>query len=380
MSPFILLGRIIAAFKPLDKKYNRFFFFPFYHIGGAEKIHYQVLEAVGDENCIIFFTRQSKNDGFLHEFTKSKATIRNIAGYTDNKFLYFANFIYRGIISGYVNSRKSNAIVFNGQCNFAYKLSPWISSKIKQYELVHALNTFAFIRLPYLDFYHQSITVSQEIIDKHFQAYQKNNVPARLFQQFTFVPSCIKLPPAGQQAVKPSGVLNVLYVGRATADKRPWIYIQVAQQLSPQKNIRFLYAGEMDASTRQSLPGNMVYLGEIGEEEKLYATYGGAHVVVIPSATESGPLVFMEAMAKGCAIVATPVGYMPLHIKKDVHGLLTSSVTAEAVIVNEMCAYINKLAAESGLLQQICSTNIAYAFENFGIEKFYTAYRKLLQP
>lgn len=379
MFPFILLGRIIAALKPPDKKYNRFFFFPFYHIGGAEKIHYQVMEAAGDENSIIFFTRKSKNTGFLAEFTKSKATIRDISAYTDNRFLYVANFIYRGIISGYINRQQNNVMVFNGQCNFAYKLSPWISSKVKQYELVHALNTFAYIRLPYLGFYHKSITVSQEIIDKHLAAYQHNHVPSSLFSQFTFVQSCIKLPPAGQPVTKPAGVLNVLYVGRATSDKRPWLFIELAKQLLSQKNIRFLYAGEMDTSTRQSLPGNMVYLGEISEEDKLFATYGGAHVVVIPSSTESGPLVFMEAMAKGCAIAATPVGYMPLHIKNEVHGWLTSSVTDEAIVIKELCDYIKKLAADNGLLNNISKTNTAYAYAHFGIERFYTAYRNLLQ-
>ena len=52
--PFIWLGRQIAKKRPLDKAYDVFFFFPFYHIGGADKVHYQIAKATGGNNCIIF--------------------------------------------------------------------------------------------------------------------------------------------------------------------------------------------------------------------------------------------------------------------------------------------------------------------------------------
>jgi hypothetical protein len=40
---------------PLKKEYRVFFFFPFYHTGGAEKVHAQIANATGGNDCIIFF-------------------------------------------------------------------------------------------------------------------------------------------------------------------------------------------------------------------------------------------------------------------------------------------------------------------------------------
>src|SRR5687768_9146337 len=118
MYPFILMGRIIAKANPLKKEYETFYFFPFYHIGGAEKVHAQIAKATGDKDCIIFFTRRSANNLFYEEFRQSGCEMKDISRYTDNKWIYFVNIIFRGIISYYINSQKTRPLVFNGQCNF----------------------------------------------------------------------------------------------------------------------------------------------------------------------------------------------------------------------------------------------------------------------
>ena len=105
--PFILLGRLIAVISPLKKKYQVFYFFPFYHTGGAELFNMRLTHAVGGEDCIIFFTKKSKDNRFYKEFKESGCTIKDISKFTDNKWFYFLNLIFRGIISGYINSQKT---------------------------------------------------------------------------------------------------------------------------------------------------------------------------------------------------------------------------------------------------------------------------------
>src|SRR5688572_20813934 len=160
MYPLILMGRIIARAKPLKKEYETFFFFPFYHIGGAEKVHAHIAKATGNKNCIIYFTRKSQNDLFHSEFAASGCTMKDISKYTDNKWIYFVNIIFRGIISQYINQQKQQPIVFNGQCNFGYKLSPWIKKRIPQLELIHSLCSFSYIRIPFLPFIHRTVMIS----------------------------------------------------------------------------------------------------------------------------------------------------------------------------------------------------------------------------
>jgi hypothetical protein len=154
-----LVGRLIAYLNPLKKEYRVFFFFPFYHTGGAEKVHAEITEAVGGSDCIVYFTRRSFNNRFLEQFKNSGCYIKDISKFTDNKWLFPLNLIHRGIISGYINHQALKPIVFNGQSNFGYKISPWINKKVKQVELIHALNTFSLIRVPYFEFYKKNITV-----------------------------------------------------------------------------------------------------------------------------------------------------------------------------------------------------------------------------
>ena len=128
--PFILAGRVMARLKPLKKEYRIFFFFPFYHTGGVELFNMRLSHAVGGKDCIIFFTRKSVNKRFYKEFEQSGCVLKDISKYTDTKWLYFLNLIFRGIITGYINSQQEKPVVFNGQSNFGYKISPWVNKRI----------------------------------------------------------------------------------------------------------------------------------------------------------------------------------------------------------------------------------------------------------
>src|SRR5687768_3299155 len=137
MFPFILMGKLYAFLNPLHEQYDYFFFFPAYSIGGAERVNAEIVHAMNDRKIIIFFTKRSHNDGMLHFYQRPNVHIREIGKYADNKFLYFLNLIWRGIISQYINTQAEKPTVFIGQCNFGYKLCPHINRKIRITELLH---------------------------------------------------------------------------------------------------------------------------------------------------------------------------------------------------------------------------------------------------
>jgi glycosyltransferase involved in cell wall biosynthesis len=371
---------LISILLPLKKQYRVYFFFPFYHIGGAEKIHAQITQATGGKECIIFFTRQSHNNLFLHQFKKSGCDIKDISAFTDNKWLYFLNLIYRGIISGYINHQQEAPIVFNGQCNFGYKISPWIKRSIPQIELIHALNTFSFIRLPFLAFYKKSVTVSQEIIEKHKALYKPIEVSTPLLNSFVYIMSCINLPDKILAKDYEASPFRVLYVGRGSYEKRPDIAALVASQMIT-KNLQIIF--ELLGNVKQAIPASLypfcIFHGEIYDEAQLNEFYEQAHVLLIPSSTESGPLVFMEAMARGVAIVSTPVGYIPQHIQDRVSGFVTTTADDRETICREMENFIRILYDDRSLTKKIGEHNRKYALSNFGIEKFVTEYKNLFE-
>lgn len=378
MFPFIILGKLIAMIKPLDKEYDTFFFFPFYNIGGAEKVHSQIVQALGNEKCIIYFTRKSRNAQFYDEFAASGCVMKDISRYTDNKFLYPFNLIYRGIISYHINRQKKKPIVFNGQCNFAYKLSPWVKKNIRQIELIHSFNSFSWIRLPFLPFFHQTIMISRVAINDHLEQYKKLGVPEKYSERIRYIGNGIKIE--GNPPPKTPGRLQALYVGRGTPEKRVHIVAKIAEaNRQKDKETTFLLVGDADKTIPAALHQYCIFHPYESDENKIRAIYDQSDILMITSNTEGFPMVVMEAMARGCAIIATPVGDLPVHIKNGVNGFLITTVHNEAQVVSEAVEYIQRLRSDPTLRQQIAGNNIKYAGENFSIATFQRNYAELFK-
>jgi glycosyltransferase involved in cell wall biosynthesis len=377
--PFILFGRMIAGLRPLKKEYEIFFFFPFYHTGGAEKVHAMIAQAVGNKNCLIYFTRKSGDKNFLKDFIDSGCDIVDISQYTDNKLLYFFNLIFRGIVSGYVNAQKQRAIVFNGQCNFGYKLSRWVNKAIPQVELIHSFNTFSWIRIPFLPFISKTIMISQVRIGDHLRQYSDLGIPDFYKSKIQFILNGIPLPLASIPKDF-SGALTVLYVGRGTEEKRVYLIAKIAEQSAIKKlPVNFVFMGDVASAIPSELRRYCTFLGHKSDNEEIDKLYQQSHIVIITSYTEGFPMVIEEGMARSCAVIATPVGDISIHIKNKENGFLFSVVTDEKQIIEEAIQYLTLLANDRQLLKNIGANNKQYAFQHFGIETFRNNYRQLIK-
>jgi glycosyltransferase involved in cell wall biosynthesis len=377
--PFILAGRFYAAIKPLKREYRIFFFLSFYQTGGAEKVHAQIVQAAGGSDCIVFFTRHSVDNRFLEDFKKSGAALRDISGFTDNKWLYFMNLIYRGIITGYINHQKQKPVVFNGQCNFAYKISPWIDKIIRQVELIHSLNTFSYIRIPFIPFISKTIMISRKRIEDHKELYLRYKIPVTTAERIIYIPNGIPLPES-VKTERPLSPFTVLYSGRSSPEKRIHLIMSMARELHDMnEDVQFEMIGNLSDSVNTEAFPFIKFHGNISDTQKISSIYSRAHLLLITSSAEGFPMVIMEAMASGCAIMATPVGEIPFHVKNGENGFLFSSAVNEADIIREGCEIILRLKNNPEQWKKISATNIRYATENFGIEKFNSSYSDLLR-
>lgn len=377
--PFIVIGRWAAFIKPLNQEYEVFFFFPFFHTGGAEKVHALIAQATGNSNCIIYFTRKSYDKNFYNDFVKSGCVIKDISGYTDNKFLYFANIIYRGIVAGYINRQKLKPLVFNGQCNFAYKISPWIIRPVPQVELIHSFNTFSWIRIPYIPFIRKTIMISKVRIEDHLRQYEKIGVPADYASRIQYILNGIPLPTV-QHEKDFSGRIKLLYAGRGTEEKRVHLIAKMAEQASL-KNlpVDFIFMGDMQEIISPVLLSFCTLLGHKNDPKEIDKIYQQSHVVIITSYTEGFPIVIEEGMARGCVVMSTPVGDIPVHVKSNRNGYLFSSVADETRIVDEGIDFLTLLGDDRMLLEEMSNKNRMYAYENFSIETFNHTYQQLFK-
>jgi glycosyltransferase involved in cell wall biosynthesis len=376
MYPFILLGRIFGRFSK-QKEFDIYFFFPFHQVGGAEKIHYQIVQTFAGKNAVIYFTRKSKKESFYEEFKKAGFDIEDISRFTDNKFIYPMSFIFRGLVSYKINRQKKPPIVFNGQSNFGYKISPWISPSVPQLDLIHALCSFSQIRIPFLQFYRKSVTVSREIIQKHEELYRRYNMPAEIINNIQAINYGIKLPERADKKIE-TGALNILYVGRGSEEKRIYLIARIAKEFSAiDQTIRFNFLGDVNKFIPEDLKQYCTLLGSVTDPVTVDEVYKKNDVLLVTSSTESGPLVALEGMLRGLAIVATPVGIINEYILNGKNGFVFSSIEDEDLIIKEAVELISQLKNMPELRTEIAKVNIDFSFANFGIDVFQNNYKKL---
>ena len=376
--PFVWWGRMIA--KPLSpgEEYDLFFFFPFYHIGGAEKVHAQIAAAMRNRKAVIFFTRKSFNAFFLEDFKSSGHRIIDISAFTDNKWKYWNNLVYRGIISSYINQQQKKKVVFNGQSNFGYKVSRWINKDIPQVELIHSLSSFSYIRIPFLPFYRETVMISRNRINDHLELYQKFGIPESFRQKIKYIINGIPLPENIPVKMFSGATMNLLYAGRDTKEKRVHLVREIGkaceQKMLPSS---ITYMGDVSGVVPDQGLEKVRFYGNVSDTALINNIYREADVLLITSSEEGFPMVVMEAMARGCIILATPVGDIPVHVQQGINGFLFSQVKDEQKIIEEAVILVQKLLSDPSLCSAISANNIKYAKEHFGLAIFEKNYQQL---
>lgn len=378
--PFVLTGRMRSVTFLPRKNYDIYFFFPFYHTGGAEKVHAQIAHVFKDKKALILFTRKSHNDVFHAQFKAAGHDIVDISSYTDNKWTYWNNLIYRGMLAGYIEAQTAPTVVFNGHSNFAYKLSRWLKKDIPQFELIHSFNSFSYIRIPFISFYRSSVMISRNKIQEHIQQYREWGIPKLYDSRIMYIQNAIELPEKHQRDFS-SNTLRVLYVGRSTPEKRVHLAAAIANRARAiQLNIQMSFVGDVETELTPENIENDLLFGNISDPRELNKIYREqADVVLIPSSTEGLPMVMMEAMAHGAAILATPVGDIPFHIVPEQNGFVFSSVTNEELIINEAMNFLKRLMTDKELLKRISVNNIELAHKQYGLPRFEQEYKKLIE-
>ena len=378
--PFVLWGRINSRRHIQHQPYDIIFIFPFYHTGGAEKVHLEIAKVFSQKKCLILFTRKSADACFKEAFELTGHDIIDISSFTDNKFKYWNKLIWRGIISALIHAQSHKTVIFNGQSNFGYKLSRWVSPTYKQIELIHSFNSFSWIRIPFIRNYAKTIMISHKAIDQHRSQYKKLRIPNSYLNRIVYINNGIALEKNFTSAKVFEGKLRVLYVGRATNEKRPALFAHIAQFVHYHSiDMDFEMAGDIAPFLNEEIKNNIVFHGPIHDSAMMTNLYDQADIVMITSSEEGFPLVVMEAMARGCIIISTPVGDIPHHIQHGENGFLFSSANDEQRILEESMLIMRKLNNDRGILKHISQNNVRYAQEHFDLGTFATSYRTLLE-
>jgi glycosyltransferase involved in cell wall biosynthesis len=370
-----MLLRFMKDLKASENESGLFFFFPFYHVGGAERVHIDILRTVADKNPWIFFTNESDNDAFYKEFCNyGKA-------FDISSFSGKYRWITKKIISNKINKTK-NALIFGCNSHFYYKLIPFLNKDVKCIDLIHAFSDKGTPAaedwsLPYVDRLSSRVFISQRAIEDLQRQYSENEISSSFTKNIKYIPNQVDVPKIYHEKIQ-RNLLNVLYVGRGTKEKRVHLIAEIAKQCKELNlPVQFELIGNIKSSIDSKFHLYVKFSGEIKDASIIAEKYKESDILLITSFREGFPMVIMEGMANGVIPMSTDVGDISSHVKHHQNGVIVSNKD-ESEIVNEFVKEIKELCTDRQKLSTLSNESYLYASMNFDYNRFRNQYRELL--
>lgn len=359
----IKLGRFIWNLYPKYLHTDILFIFNTYDMGGAEKVHLEVLRATKKYDTITLFTNKSRNKHFLNAYENLTRIIETSK--------ISNNILGRWFMAGYMQKliEQSNIkMLFGSRSGLFYDMLQSIQKdNLQVIELFHAMDgNIEFYSIKESERINLRIFIDNGTQDSFYKLFDRYDLDSTLKKRCTIIENGVIVPDVLKK-IKNEDTLKVLFVGRDAPVKRLHIIRNVAQKL---EKVSFVFVGVLDNVEDSK---NIHAVGKV-QNPKPY--YQEADILLITSRSEGFPMVIMEAMANGVVVVSTDVGGISKHIHNAENGFLVESGDEET-IEEQVVAVINYLNSNKKVLDTLSKKSYKYAKKHFDIERFYQQYEKL---
>jgi L-malate glycosyltransferase len=378
-TPFIrLLIRLampLGWLLPFRNRSALFFFFPFLHLGGAERVHAALTGCVADKRPWVFFTKRSDNQRFRPLFP-ARARLFNIWCLLKHGYPFSI-----GIMAGLINRHK-RPVVFGSNSLFYYLLLPHLRQGVKRIDLLHAFGggteEFSLPAVPVLD---ARVLITSRTREDLATQYRDRGIDPNLLERVVLIPNGVEVPPSPPRR-KREGKLRILYVGRASEEKRVHLVGSIAAACSQRGlAVSVTLVGDIAPETLgEGAARSCIFSGEIHDREEMDRLYATADLLLLTSSREGFPLVIMEAMAHGVVPLSTAVGGIPEHLHHGENGWLIGNHDDQELIVESACSLIAQACSDPQRLETMSQAAHEYAVTHFSSARFCEAYRRILAP
>ncbi|AMV73143.1 glycosyltransferase [Desulfuromonas sp. DDH964] len=366
----VTLCQLLGWLFPFSNKSGLFFFFPFFHIGGAEKVHSEIVGCVAERKPWVCFTKKSLNRALWPAFEQG-ARLWNLWAFF--RYLYPMSV---GMTAGFIN-RYRQPVVFGSNSLFFALLIPYLKPHVRCIDLTHAFGggaeDFMLSAATRLD---KRVVINRRVLDDLTAQYRQFSINPALVERIEIIGNAVQVPRTSPSKTL-SGELLVLFVGRDAPEKRVHLVGQIARRSRDRGlSVRFVLVGDFRRDADRDW-GCCELHGVVTASEEMASIYSQAHVLLITSSREGFPLVVMEAMANGVVPVCTAVGGIPEHVHPGWTGLLVED-RDEEMIVADFVEVITELEHDREEFARLSESAHRYARDHFAFEAFRSAYRRLL--
>jgi len=362
---------LMGAVLPLQNRSGMFFFFPFFHAGGAERVHAAIVNCFTNEQPWVIFTKRSSSSAFRPMFGQG-ARLLNLWPVCK----YFYPFSV-GLAAGFIN-RHHQPVVFGANSLFYALLVPYLKPHVRCSDLIHAFGAgVEDFTLPAAQRLDQRVVINQQTQHDLTAQYAQAGLAPPLSDRINLIGNRVTVPKV--MPVKQwDGPLRLLFVGRGSAEKRVHLIGQAVRRcVAEGLQLEATLVGDVAGWLESGDAACCVLTGPVYNDTVLQGLYAQAHLVLITSSREGFPLTLMEGMAQGCVPLCSSIGGIPEHIRHAENGWLLPAED-EAAVVDALCAALHCFMEDRVLLARLAASAYHYARHQFGGARFCEQYRQVI--
>ena len=357
-----------------------FFFFPAYHMGGAEKVHLQILDAVRDRQKAVFICYKSASDVLRADF--EQASDQFVDFHVLGNYAHFRKRL-RSLFVRKLNELDRPATLFGCNVTLFYDIADGLTNPlVRRVDLLHAFSPYicgieerAAKSIASLDC---RVVINQQTKMDLASQYASRSVDSRELNKVKVIYNALQTEcePTMKQDALP---LRCLWVARGSREKRPWLYVSIAREAKQRGlPLEFSMVGDVNDLIDSESEKDVNLLGPVHDWSRLEAIYQSHDLLLTTSVYEGFPLTISESICNGLVNLSTAVGGIPEHIHHGETGFLVGNSDHEQEIVAQFIQLLDQLCQNPEQLGQIREQARIYISSVFSRGKFYAGYRSIL--
>lgn len=355
------------------------FFLPYYHTGGAERVHIAILKALQETKCTVIFTHGSATKSLYNQFEKYASIIE--LNPVLNKKNYWVNRKLQSKIIELINTSVSVKSVFGCNTSYYYQIIPRLKGILIKNDLFHAFEENDEREIDVVStasIIDNRIVINQKAKQIILKFYEGHQIDFVYNSKIQIIQNGIELDNSIFQEKKKNN-FKIAFIGRWSPEKRAYLFLEIAKQIKNRyPEIQFVMAGTgMKSNLDKIVEAGVEFLGEITNYKDLKQLYNELHLILLTSKYEGFPMVMMESMAQGVIPIATDVGGISEHITNNNNGVLIDD-SDDGQIVKQFVSVIENLLLNKEKRDILSQNTYNYARSNFQIRKFNDTYKQIL--
>jgi glycosyltransferase involved in cell wall biosynthesis len=342
------------------------FFIPHHNIGGAERVHLEIIKSLKYKPIVIF----DHTDGNIlsEEFKK-------------NAYCFFVTNLKRKKIVAYliqISSYLLPLILFGCNSSFFYQILSKIKNDVNAIDLTHAFSFPEFgmeiSSLKYIHLLDTRVVINNKTLEDYVLLYEKNQIDKVYLNRFKVIPNGIQIGKFISDVVfSRFSNFTIGFVGRNSKEKRPEVFFKLVDCIGG--NVRAKAIGDNFIDFKENYKG-VKYFEGCNSRELIRKEFSEISLLIVPSSREGFPLVIMECMELGIPVISTDVGSISEHVINDVNGYVSENIS-ESDFIKFAYDKILQISSNKELYSRLSFNARDYAINNFGIDVFREKYRSL---